>query len=184
MLNCPQVNATRPHLWLVNTGSGNGLVKSCHKWLPEPMLTKFLTSLTAYGVTRPQWFQMNSIWQGLQHCWIASLSVLQNPSPELLLKLPGGSRFPWQADDFMKPVLEEDALLTFGKTAWHGKSKCSVIMAVDMLLFHCGGYGNWVADHFDGLVQDCNDSSLLAVELPQSCYKASAYFYKFAHMIH
>ena len=36
--NCPQVNATRPHWWLVNIGSVNGLVPNGTKPLPEPML--------------------------------------------------------------------------------------------------------------------------------------------------
>ena len=37
--NCYQVNATKPHWSLVNIGSGNGLVPSGNKPLPEPMLT-------------------------------------------------------------------------------------------------------------------------------------------------
>ena len=37
--NCYQVNATTPHWSLVNIGSGNGLVPSGNKPLPEPMLT-------------------------------------------------------------------------------------------------------------------------------------------------
>ena len=40
-VNCHQVNATKPHWWLVNIGSGNGLVASCSKPLPKPMLSKF-----------------------------------------------------------------------------------------------------------------------------------------------
>ena len=32
---------TRPHWWLLNIGSGKGLVPSGNKPLPEPMLTKF-----------------------------------------------------------------------------------------------------------------------------------------------
>ena len=36
----PQVNATRPYWWLVNIGSGNGLVPSGNKPLSEPMLTQ------------------------------------------------------------------------------------------------------------------------------------------------
>ena len=38
--NCPQMNATRPYWWRVNTGSGNGLVPSGNKPLPELMLTQ------------------------------------------------------------------------------------------------------------------------------------------------
>ena len=34
------MNATRPYWWLVNIGSGNGLVPSGNKPLPEPMLTQ------------------------------------------------------------------------------------------------------------------------------------------------
>ena len=37
--NCYRVNATTPHWSLVNIGSGNGLVPSGNKPLPEPMLT-------------------------------------------------------------------------------------------------------------------------------------------------
>ena len=39
--NCPQVIVTGPHWWKVNIGSGNGLVPSGNKPLPEPMLTQF-----------------------------------------------------------------------------------------------------------------------------------------------
>ena len=35
-----RVNETRPHRWLVNIGSGNGLVLSGNKPLPEPVLTQ------------------------------------------------------------------------------------------------------------------------------------------------
>ena len=38
--NCPQMNATKPYWWSVNIGSGNGLVPSGNKPLPEPMLTQ------------------------------------------------------------------------------------------------------------------------------------------------
>ena len=42
------LNAKGPHWWLVNIGSGNGLVPSVNKALPEPMLTQ------KYIVTMPQ----------------------------------------------------------------------------------------------------------------------------------
>ena len=38
--NCPHVNATRPHWWSINIASGNGLVLSGNKPLPEPMLNQ------------------------------------------------------------------------------------------------------------------------------------------------
>ena len=50
--NCPQVNARRPLPWLVNIGSGNGLVPSGNKPLPEPILTR---SMSPYSIARPQW---------------------------------------------------------------------------------------------------------------------------------
>ena len=46
--NCPQMNFRRPPWWLVNIGSGNGLVPPGNKPLPEPLLTQ------VYGITRPQ----------------------------------------------------------------------------------------------------------------------------------
>ena len=45
MWNCPQVNATRPDWWQVNIGSGNGLVPSGKKPLPEPMLTQISVAI-------------------------------------------------------------------------------------------------------------------------------------------
>ena len=45
------MNVTGLHWWSVNIGSGNGLVPSGTKPLPEPMLTQ----ISRYGVTRPQW---------------------------------------------------------------------------------------------------------------------------------
>ena len=41
------MNATGPYWWLVNIVSGNGLVPSGNKPLPEPMLTQFLGRLMA-----------------------------------------------------------------------------------------------------------------------------------------
>ena len=41
--NCPQKNVTRPYQ--VNIGSGNGLVPSGNKPLPEPMLTKVYVAI-------------------------------------------------------------------------------------------------------------------------------------------
>ena len=49
--NCPHVNATRSHGWLVNTGSGNGLGLSGTKPLPEQCWPRFMLP---YGITKPQ----------------------------------------------------------------------------------------------------------------------------------
>ena len=43
--NCYQVNAKTPHWSPVNIGSGNGLVPSGNKPLPEPMLTKIYVAI-------------------------------------------------------------------------------------------------------------------------------------------
>ena len=43
--NCPQVNATGLHWWYVNIGSGNGLVPSGNKPLPEPMLIQIFVAI-------------------------------------------------------------------------------------------------------------------------------------------
>ena len=44
----PQINVTGPYWWEVNIGSGNGLVSSGNKPLPEPFMSP-------YDVIRPQW---------------------------------------------------------------------------------------------------------------------------------
>ena len=46
------VNATEHLFWQVNIGSGNGLVLSSNKPLPEPMLTQIYVAIY---VTRQQW---------------------------------------------------------------------------------------------------------------------------------
>ena len=43
--NCPNMIVTGLHLWSVNIGSGNGLVPSGNKPLPEPMLTKLSNTI-------------------------------------------------------------------------------------------------------------------------------------------
>ena len=42
---CPQINVMGPHWWQVNIGSGNGLVPSCDKPLPEPLLTPLYVAI-------------------------------------------------------------------------------------------------------------------------------------------
>ena len=43
--NCPNMNVTGLHWWSVNIGSGNGLVPSGNKPLPEPMLTQISVTI-------------------------------------------------------------------------------------------------------------------------------------------
>ena len=47
----PQVNTTGLHSWQVNIGSGNGLVPSGSKSLPDPLLTKFYCHMASAGVS-------------------------------------------------------------------------------------------------------------------------------------
>ena len=49
--NWPQMNATKPHWWLVNIGSGNGLMSSGNKPLPEPTLTQICVVIAISQVT-------------------------------------------------------------------------------------------------------------------------------------
>ena len=59
-----QVNATTPHWSLVNSGSGNGLVPSGNKPLPEPCWPR---SLSPYDVTSPQW--VKDVHQSQRQSW-------------------------------------------------------------------------------------------------------------------
>ena len=54
--NCSQVNATEHFWWWFNIGSGDGLVPSGKKPLPEPMLIQIYV---AVSVTKPQWVNGN-----------------------------------------------------------------------------------------------------------------------------
>ena len=63
-VNCPQLNGF--HWWEVNTSLGNGLVPSRNKPSSEPMLTQLYvqcwhSSMSPYGVTRPQWVKVHGI---------------------------------------------------------------------------------------------------------------------------
>ena len=55
------LNGIPPKWWLVSIGSGNGLVSSGNKSLPEPMWTR---SMLPYSVTRPK--RVNS-WRPIQN---------------------------------------------------------------------------------------------------------------------
>ena len=50
--NCHQLNAIRSHWWLINIGSGKGLVPSGSKPLPEPMLTGISVVIWRHEATR------------------------------------------------------------------------------------------------------------------------------------
>ena len=47
--HCPYMNVTGLHWWSVNIGSGNGLVPSGSKPLPEPMLTQICRHMASLG---------------------------------------------------------------------------------------------------------------------------------------
>ena len=49
--NCPQVILIGPYWWQVNIGLGNGLVLSCNKPLPEPMLTQIYVAIWRHQAT-------------------------------------------------------------------------------------------------------------------------------------
>ena len=52
--NCPQVNATSHQGWLVNTGSGNGLVPSGNN-SSHYLSQCWPRSMSSYGITRSEW---------------------------------------------------------------------------------------------------------------------------------
>ena len=62
------MNATRPYWWLVNIGSGNGLVSWGSKPLPEPMLTQICVHMASLGHNelinslRPGTHQRTNLW--------------------------------------------------------------------------------------------------------------------------
>ena len=49
--NCTNMNVTGLHWWSVNIGSGNGLVKSGNKPLPEPILTQIFATIWRHLAT-------------------------------------------------------------------------------------------------------------------------------------
>ena len=49
--NSPNVDVTGLHSWSVNIGSGNGLVPSGNKPLPEPMLTQISVTIWRHNAT-------------------------------------------------------------------------------------------------------------------------------------
>ena len=47
LLTWPHLNATRPQWWLVNIGSGNGLLSSGNKPLPDPKVTQIYVAINS-----------------------------------------------------------------------------------------------------------------------------------------
>ena len=75
MWNCTEVNATRPHWWLVNISSGNDSVQPGNKPLPEPILTKF---------NRASWWTNTKEWtQGR----LRLLTIVMVTDPIMLLRM-------------------------------------------------------------------------------------------------
>ena len=78
---CLLVNASRPHWWSANSGSGNGLVLSSNKPLPEPILTQISITLWLRSATM-SWFTFIqfSTWQDIDMVFeIISASLLSSP---------------------------------------------------------------------------------------------------------
>ena len=89
--NCPNMNVTGLHLWSVNIGSGDGLVPSGSKPLPEPVLTQISvdhrfqsnkpslilsqTPLDTYSFPYTKYFLWTWIWIGRTHCSIWMLQL-------------------------------------------------------------------------------------------------------------
>ena len=61
--NRPQLKVIGPYRCCVSNGSGNGLVPSSNKPLPEPMLTQI------YGAISPQWIDMTDLIGHPCVCW-------------------------------------------------------------------------------------------------------------------
>ena len=59
-LRCLSLDLT--YFWSVNIGSGNGLVPSGTKPLPEPILTHDPVICHHMASTRPQWFNLSTLW--------------------------------------------------------------------------------------------------------------------------
>ena len=67
--NCPHVNAKRPHLWLVNNVSGNGLMLSGIKPLPEPMLTHVYLAIWHHQTTMCKMHHINVLFYYHDSSW-------------------------------------------------------------------------------------------------------------------
>ena len=77
--HCPPENATRHHWWLVNIGSGDGLVPSGSKPLPEPMFrsTSPLRLPFAYDIFK----SIFSRWRHQMESFSALLAICAGNSP-------------------------------------------------------------------------------------------------------
>ena len=83
--NSSKMNATRPHWWSVNLGSGNGLVPSGNKPLPEPMLTKFYDIIWHHNGLKPPMY-------GIKASPLRATLMWQIPSFENLIMAKASSR--------------------------------------------------------------------------------------------
>ena len=86
--NCPDMNVTGPHWWSVNIGSGNGLVPSHNKPLPEPMLTQISVAIWRHQAT----MSFNT-WEVLSYIYHTSQQLCTWFVLYCVLLLFGNSRF-------------------------------------------------------------------------------------------
>ena len=66
MWNCSRVNTTRPPLWEVNIGSGNALMASLKKPLPEILAQIYVVVWRHYATLSSKKYQLHN--SGLQGC--------------------------------------------------------------------------------------------------------------------
>ena len=65
--NCPNMNVTELHWWSVNIDSGNGLVSSGNKPLPEPMLTDLCRHMASLGHSELKHIHHSTIRAGVKY---------------------------------------------------------------------------------------------------------------------
>ena len=71
------MSATNHHWWLINIGSGNGLLPLGNQPLPEPVLTQMYVAVWCHS-TKIRWIMIKIIpipWQFQMHCLCFSVDV-------------------------------------------------------------------------------------------------------------
>ena len=146
------MSVVRPSWWLVNIGSGNGLVPSGNKPLPEPMLTQIDVVI-----------QAPMSWDSLLRVWVIQKYALPK-------KIQLQSQwFSWIK--FSEIMLKKSPLMKY--------DICLFLEMLLQIILNVRSKKIWLYvekfqskyhhSHINGLVKDCRTSLADGLEVPQWC---------------
>ena len=86
--NCPQVNATRPHWWLLNNSTLVQVMAWCRQATSHYLTLPWPRSMSSYGIARPQWVNTLRLRQNRYHFAVDTFEcIFLNDSVWITIKI-------------------------------------------------------------------------------------------------